>query len=125
MLPLIVRAAGSGITLYIVQVNYSAINVSVTVDSLQPAYRSYPEAGYVHNVSLFDIQELPSGPHTVSVKLLDYTYSSDDGYAYGNGTSSLVFDSAVINQADVASPKTTQGSSASTKYDIPNTLGQT
>ncbi|KAF7968829.1 hypothetical protein HWV62_29234 [Athelia sp. TMB] len=120
-------ASGSGITLYIVQVNFSAINVSITVDSLQPAYRSYPEAGYVHNVSLFDVQELPSGPHTVNVALLNYVYSSDDAYAYGNGTSALVFDFAVVNEAIVAgtstpstaAPAPTQTSPSSTSKSSP------
>ncbi|KAF7981269.1 hypothetical protein HWV62_34161 [Athelia sp. TMB] len=98
---------GSGITIYIVQVNFAAVNVSIVVDNLQPTYRTYAEPQYyLHNFSLFDIQELPSGPHTVNIALLDSSYSSGDRYAYPNGTSALVFDYAVVNEINVAGSST-------------------
>ncbi|KAF7970653.1 hypothetical protein HWV62_23348 [Athelia sp. TMB] len=119
---MVIPFQGSGITLYIVQVNFSAVNVSITVDNLQPEYQVYPEAGYLHNVTLFNVQGLPFGPHTISVGLLDYAYTSRDAYAYKNGTSTLVFDFAVVNEASAsitpgpstAAPAPTQKSSSST-----------
>ncbi|KAF7971903.1 hypothetical protein HWV62_19465 [Athelia sp. TMB] len=118
---MVIPFQGSGITLYIVQVNFSAVNVSITVDNLQPEYQVYPEAGYLHNVTLFNVQGLPFGPHTISVGLLDYAYTSRDAYAYKNGTSTLVFDFAVVNEASAsitpgpstAAPAPTQKSSKS------------
>jgi len=98
---------GSGITIYVVQVNFAAINVSVTVDSLLPAIRTFPEPQwYLHNFSLFDIQELPSGSHTVDVALLDSQYNANDKYVYTNGTSALAFDFAIINDQLISSSST-------------------
>ena len=99
--------AGSGITIYVVQVNFAAINVSVTVDSLQPTIRTFPEPQwYLHNFSLFDIQELPSGNHTIDLALLDTQYNTGDKYAYTNGTSALAFDYAIVND-QLISPSST------------------
>ncbi|KZP03732.1 hypothetical protein FIBSPDRAFT_1055111 [Athelia psychrophila] len=98
---------GSGIEIFVVQVNYAALNVSIVVDTLLPSYHYYAEPQYyLHNFSLFQIQELPTGFHTVTIKLLDSQYASDDRYAYVNGTSALVFDYATVNEINIASGST-------------------
>lgn len=110
---------GSGIDIMVVQVNFTAINVSIAVDSLPPTITEVPERGYLHNFSLFAIQELPWGPHSVVVTLLDYTYPTTAGYVYTNGTSGLVFDYAIINEENLAAtsssaqPSATGGSTPS------------
>ncbi|KZP20677.1 hypothetical protein FIBSPDRAFT_1044709 [Athelia psychrophila] len=98
---------GSGIEIMVVQVNYAALNVSIVVDTLLPSYHYYAEPQYyLHNFSLFQIQELPTGFHTVTIKLLDSQYASGDRYAYVNGTSALVFDYATVNEINIASGST-------------------
>lgn len=101
--------SGSGITIYVVQVNFAAINVSITVDSLSPTIRTFPEPQfYQHNFSLFQILELPTGSHIIDIALLDSQYGSGDKYAYTNGTSALVFDYAVVDQDDITVPNPSQ-----------------
>ncbi|KZP03730.1 hypothetical protein FIBSPDRAFT_458592 [Athelia psychrophila] len=98
---------GSGIEIFVVQVNYAALNVSIVVDTLLPSYHYYAEPQYyLHNFSLFQIEELPTGFHTVTIKLLDSQYASGDRYAYVNGTSALVFDYATVNEINIASGST-------------------
>src|ERR1700727_1778629 len=109
--------SGSGITIYVVQVNFAGINVSVTVDSQPPAIRTFPEPEYYqHNFSLFDIQELPLGNHIIDVALLDCQYNVSNRFAYTNGTSGLAFDSAVINDQQISPPlPTSSGGSRAVK----------
>ncbi|KZP20656.1 hypothetical protein FIBSPDRAFT_932122 [Athelia psychrophila] len=111
---------GSGIEIMVVQVNYAALNVSIVVDNLLPSYQHYPENIYVHNFSLFQIQELPTGPHTIMITLLDNQYASGDKFPYTNGTSAFVFDYATVNELDVSS-----GSTPSTGAGGPSATGST
>ena len=97
--------AGSGITIYVVQVNFAGINVSITVDTLAPTIRTFLEPKfYHHDFPLYDIQGLPWGSHFIDVALLDCQYNSSNRFAYPNGTSGLAFDRAVINDWQQISP---------------------
>ena len=65
-------------------------NQSVTATLPPPTPPSYQTP----NVSLFDVQLLPSADHTATISLSDWD----------NGTTSLFFDYALINQSYVESP---------------------
>jgi len=107
----------SGITIYVVQVNFAGINVSVSVDSLLPSIRTFLEPKfYQHNFPLFDIQGLTSGDHTIDVALLDCQYNASNLFAYPNGTSALAFDYATINDQQIvttSAPATSSTASSS------------
>jgi hypothetical protein len=111
------RITGSGITIYVVQVNFAGINVSVTVDALPPSIRTFLEPKfYQHNFPLFDIQGLTSGDHTIDVALLDCQYNASNLFAYPNGTSALAFDYAIINDQQIvttSAPATSSTASSS------------
>lgn len=65
---------------------------------------------YVHNQSIYEAQNLPSGDHTVNVNLLNYQYAGDELFAYTNGTSAFAFDYAVVNEDFVAASTGTSSS---------------
>jgi hypothetical protein len=103
---------GSGISVYIMHAGFQGITVSLTIDGGQSVTATLPPptppSYQTPNVSLFDLQLLPSADHTATINLLDWE----------NGTTSLYFDYALINESYVelpsSTPSTTSHASTST-----------
>ena len=91
---------GSGITVFVYQAGPVGINASITIDGAhaQTNVLSAPPApAYeIANVSMFDVQQLPSAPHTLSLLINDLSGSY----------SGMMFDYAYVNESLVASTAT-------------------
>ncbi|KAG8217278.1 hypothetical protein J3R82DRAFT_5372 [Butyriboletus roseoflavus] len=98
---LTVPFTGSGITVYAYQAGPVGINASITIDGAyaQTNVLSAPPApAYeIANVSMFNVQQLPSGPHTLNLLINDLSGSY----------SGMMFDYAYVNESLVANSTTT------------------
>ncbi|KAH0830355.1 hypothetical protein J3R83DRAFT_1749 [Lanmaoa asiatica] len=103
---------GSGISVYVIHAGFQGISASLTIDGGQSATTSLPPPAppsyQTPNVSLFNIQSLPSADHTATINLLDWN----------GGTTSLYFDYALINETHV---ELSVSSSATFLPQIPST----
>lgn len=103
---------GSGITMYVYNAGASGMTASFSVDGGTAASNSIdapPGPTFqVSNVSLFDIQGLPTGNHTMTMTLLDWN----------NGPTFMKFDYAHVNETFVAAPAKTSSTSS-----VTSTLG--
>ena len=97
---------------------FQGITVSLTIDGGQSVTATLPPptppSYQTPNVSLFDLQLLPSADHTATINLLDWE----------NGTTSLYFDYALINESYVelaSSTSTTSHAGTSTTLATPTT----
>lgn len=106
ILPLL-STLGSGITMYVFNAGLSGMTASFSVDG-GPAVSNtiqapLPPTYQVSNVSLYNIQGIPTGNHTMKMTVLDWT---------GSGTAtSMKFDYAYVNETFVATPATSSTSS--------------
>ncbi|KAF8432433.1 hypothetical protein L210DRAFT_3763893 [Boletus edulis BED1] len=106
---LTVPFTGSGITVYVNQAGPVGINASITVDGANAqtnVLNAPPAPAYqIANVSMFDVQQLPSGSHTLKLLINDL---------FGSYTG-MMFDYAYVNETLVANTTltTTTTSSAS------------
>ncbi|KAG6379178.1 hypothetical protein JVT61DRAFT_11620 [Boletus reticuloceps] len=106
---LTVPFTGSGITVYVNQAGPVGINASITVDGANAqtnVLNAPPAPAYqIANVSMFDVQRLPSGSHTLKLLINDL---------FGSYTG-MMFDYAFVNETLVANTTltTTTTSSAS------------
>jgi hypothetical protein len=98
---------GSGITMYVLSAGFSGITASFSVDGAPAVSDSVPAPPgptfQVPNVSMYEVQNLPSGNHTMVMTVLDWEGSA----------SSMKFDYAFVNETFVAAPTTTSATSAS------------
>ena len=108
---------GSGITIYVYQSGPIGINASFAVDGNHSQTRvlNAPEApNYaIANVSMFNIQQLTSGPHTGSLTVNDI-FGSYSG---------MIWDYAYVNEtlATTPAPGTTTSASTTSSSSIPTT----
>lgn len=97
---------GSGITVFVYQAGPVGINASMSIDGAhaQTNVLSAPPApSYeIANVSMFDVQQLPSGTHTLSLLINDLSGSY----------SGMMFDYAYINESLVTDTTTTTPTTA-------------
>ncbi|KAF8432436.1 hypothetical protein L210DRAFT_3633417, partial [Boletus edulis BED1] len=98
---------GSGLSVYVVQAGFQGVNAKLTIDGGQSVTATLhpptPPSYQTPNVLLFDLQSLPSADHTATINLLNWQ----------NGTTSLYFDYALVNESHVqipVSPPTTSPS---------------
>ncbi|KAF8558506.1 hypothetical protein OG21DRAFT_1504249 [Imleria badia] len=115
---------GSGVSVYVMHAGFQGITASLTIDGGQSVTATLPAPAppsyQTPNVSLFDLQSLPSADHTATINLLDWE----------NGTTSLYFDYARINESYVelpASPSTSSlpsSSSLSTSLPVNSTTAE-
>ncbi|KAF8842530.1 hypothetical protein BDN67DRAFT_965643 [Paxillus ammoniavirescens] len=98
---------GSGITMYVLSAGFSGITASFSVDGVPAVSDSIPAPPgptfQTPNVSMYEVQNLPSGNHTMVMTILDWEGSP----------SSMKFDYAFVNETFVAAPTTTSATSAS------------
>ncbi|KIK99729.1 hypothetical protein PAXRUDRAFT_822412 [Paxillus rubicundulus Ve08.2h10] len=101
---LTVPFTGSGIAIYVYQAGPVGINASITIDGAHAetsVLNAPPGPAYqVANVSMFDVQQLLSGPHTLQL-LINDLFGSYSG---------MMFDYAYINESLVTSPPTSSAS---------------
>ncbi|KAF8123743.1 hypothetical protein EV363DRAFT_758214 [Boletus edulis] len=104
---LTVPFTGSGITVYVNQAGPVGINASITVDGANAQTKvlnAPPAPAYqIANVSMFDVQQLPSGSHTLKLLINDLSGSY----------TGMMFDYAYVNETLVANTTLTTTSSAS------------
>ncbi|KAN0075399.1 hypothetical protein V8E55_011422 [Tylopilus felleus] len=94
--------------MYVFSAGFSGMTASFSIDSGTAVPNSIqappPPAYQISNVSLYDIQGIPTGNHTMKMTLLDW----------GTGGTSMKFDYAYINETFVASPTTTSSTPSMT-----------
>ena len=99
---------GSGITIYVYQSGPVGINASFSVDGTHAQTKVFsapPAPAYsIANVSMFDVQQLISGPHTASLTVNDL-FGSYSG---------MIWDYAYVNETLVTTPAPETTTSAST-----------
>jgi hypothetical protein len=95
---------GSGITVYVYQAGPVGINASITIDGANAqtnVLNAPPGPAYqVANVSMFDVQQLLSGSHTLQL-LINDLFGSYSG---------MMFDYAYVNESLVTSAPTSSAS---------------
>ena len=100
---------------------FQGISASLTIDGGQSVTATLPAPAppsyQTPNVSLFNIQSLPSAVHTVTINLLDWE----------SGTTSLYFDYALINETYVELPvsivsSTSAAAQSTTTQSAPTSL---
>lgn len=95
---------GSGITMYVFNAGASGMTASFSVDggtAVSNTIQTPPPPTYqVSNVSLYDIQGLSSGNHTMNMTILDWNGSA----------TSMKFDYAYVNESFVPPPATVTSS---------------
>ncbi|KAH7890024.1 hypothetical protein F5I97DRAFT_1924520 [Phlebopus sp. FC_14] len=105
---------GSGITIYVYQAGPVGINASITVDGAHAAtnvLNAAPAPNYeISNVSMFDVQQLQTGTHSLNLLINDMLGSY----------SGMMFDYAYINETLVTSAPTSTGSSTATSTSTPS-----
>ncbi|KAH0830352.1 hypothetical protein J3R83DRAFT_1746 [Lanmaoa asiatica] len=103
---LTVPFTGSGITVYVYQAGPVGINASITIDTVHAktnVLSAPPAPAYeIANVSMFDVQQLPSGPHTLSLLINNLSGSY----------SGMMFDYAYVNESLVTNSTTTTSTMA-------------
>ena len=99
---------GSGIAMYVFNAGFSGMTASFSIDggtAVSSTIQAPPPPAYqISNVSLYDIQGIPTGNHTMKMTLLNW----------GTGGTSMKFDYAYINETFVASPTTTSSTPSMT-----------
>ncbi|KAF8432434.1 hypothetical protein L210DRAFT_2841165 [Boletus edulis BED1] len=104
---------GSGITMYVFNAGASGMTAGFSIDggtAIPNSIDAPPGPTFqVSNVSLYDIQGLPTGNHTMKMTLLDWN---------GGGTS-MKFDYARVNETFVALPVSTSTSASQTSSQTP------
>lgn len=92
---------GSGITMYVFNAGLSGMTASFAIDGGKAVSNSIdappPPTYQVSNVSLYSIQGLTTGNHTMVMTILDWNGSP----------TSMKFDYAYVNETFVAAPATT------------------
>ncbi|KAF8842529.1 hypothetical protein BDN67DRAFT_965641 [Paxillus ammoniavirescens] len=130
---LTVPFTGSGITVYVYQAGPVGINASITIDGAHAetnVLNAPPGPAYqVANVSMFDVQQLLSGPHTLQL-LINDLFGSYSGmmfdYAYVNEslvTSSPASSSISLTPAGSPTSTTTSISSPGSHVDVGAIVG--
>ncbi|KAF9228704.1 hypothetical protein BS17DRAFT_772381 [Gyrodon lividus] len=98
---------GSGITMYVLSAGFSGITASFSVDGAPATSNTIPTPPgptfQTPNVSMYEVQNLPTGNHTMVMTVLNWSGSA----------SSMKFDYAFINETFVAEPATTSATSVS------------
>ncbi|KIK99730.1 hypothetical protein PAXRUDRAFT_822414 [Paxillus rubicundulus Ve08.2h10] len=93
--------------MYVLSAGFSGITASFSVDGAPAISDSIPAPPgptfQAPNVSMYEVQNLPSGNHTMVMTVLDWEGSA----------SSMKFDYAFVNETFVATPTTTSAASAS------------
>ena len=111
------RPLGSGITVYVLQAGPQGMSASLSIDSgtATTATLGAPPSPqyYIPHVTLFSVQNIPSGTHTAVMTVLDWN----------GGFSGMMLDYFDINQAEVAGP-TTGSSPSSGSSSSPTTAAQ-
>lgn len=108
---------GSGITIYVYQAGPVGINASITVDGAYAqtnVLKAPPASAYqIANVSMFDVQQLPSGPHTLKLRINDL-FGSYSGmmFDYAHVNESLVVNTATTTSASTTATSTSSSTSA-------------
>ncbi|KAF9234042.1 hypothetical protein BU15DRAFT_79500 [Melanogaster broomeanus] len=101
--------AGSGITMYVLSAGFSGITASFSVDgstAIPNSVDAPPAPTYqTPNVSMFQVQGLVSGNHTMVMTVLDWNGSA----------SSMKFDYALVNETFVAAPTTTSAAASTSQ----------
>jgi hypothetical protein len=104
---------GSGATIYVLVAGQTGINSSISVDNAPEIISALPAADAPYflkaNVSLFDVQSLASGLHTVTLTLL----------SWNDNLSGMFLDSVSINETIVSTPTSTSMSTASATSSMP------
>ncbi|KAH7928206.1 hypothetical protein BV22DRAFT_1044868 [Leucogyrophana mollusca] len=104
---------GSGITYFVFQSGPVGINATITIDGKSPQttfLAAPPGPAYqISNVSMFNVQGLPSGSHSAQILINDLSGSY----------SGMMFDYAYVNESTVATTSTT--SVGSTSSSSPST----
>lgn len=107
---------GTGATLYVLQAGSQGLNVSVSVDDGPDTFNTLaPPQGpdfYQSNVSLFDVQSLSFGQHSLVLTVYDY----------GLGSSNMMFDYATINNnlaVNTTVTTLTSSSSSTSTLEVP------
>ncbi|KAF8558510.1 hypothetical protein OG21DRAFT_1504252 [Imleria badia] len=125
---LTVPFTGSGITVYVYQAGPVGINASITIDNAHAqtnVLNAPPAPNYENtNVSMFNVQQLQSGPHTLSLLINDLSGSYSGmmfDYAYVN--ESLVTTTTTTTTATSTSTPTPTGSSSVSHSDIGAIVG--
>ncbi|KAH0830353.1 hypothetical protein J3R83DRAFT_1747 [Lanmaoa asiatica] len=99
---------GSGITMYVFNAGFSGMTASFSVDggaAVSNMTQAPPPPNYqVSNVSLYNLQGLPSGNHAMKMTILDWNGSSTH----------MKFDYAYVNESFVAIPATTSSTTSMT-----------
>ena len=101
------RPLGSGITVYVLQAGPQGMSASLSIDSgtATTATLGAPPAPqyYISHVTLFNVQNIPSGTHTAVMTVLDWN----------GGFSGMMLDYFDINEVEVAGPTTSSSPSPS------------
>ena len=110
---------GSGITMYVFNAGLSGMTASFSIDggtAVSNTTQAPPPPTYqVSNVSLYSIQGLPTGNHTMTMTVLDWSGSA----------TSMKFDYAYINETFMETPATTSSTSSMTSTSASQTPTQT
>ncbi|KAF8558505.1 hypothetical protein OG21DRAFT_1481486 [Imleria badia] len=110
---------GSGITIYVLQAGPQGMSASLSIDSgtATTATLGAPPAPqyYIPHVTLFNVQNIPSGTHTAAMTVLDWN----------GGFSGMMLDYIDVNQAVVTGPTTSSSSSPSPSPSANPTTGST
>ena len=107
---------GSGVTLYVSQAGPNGVFVNISVDGNSSTTKILdpppPPDFYQSNVSIFDIQSLPSTSHTINLRVLSYFLMFD--YAAVNTTIvSPIPSSSSSSESSTTSPSSSISSSTS------------
>ena len=94
--------------MYVFNAGMSGVTASFAIDGGKAVSNSIdappPPTYQVSNVSLYSIQGLPSGNHTMVMTVLDWNGSS----------TSMKFDYAYVNETSVAAPATSSSTASTT-----------
>ncbi|KAF7974525.1 hypothetical protein HWV62_11986 [Athelia sp. TMB] len=111
---------GSGATVYVKTAGMEGVNASITIDgdassTNYSSLPSTPPAYQTANVSLFSVQGLVSGSHTIDLRVVDYQGS----------WSNMFLDSIAINETLVTAPATSSTSSSLTSTSSASSTAST
>jgi len=113
----LIPTPGSGLTIYVLQAGPQGMSASLSIDSgtATTATLGAPPAPqyYIPHVTLFNVQNIPSGTHTAVMTVLDWN----------GGFSGMMLDYIDVNQAEVAGP--TSGSPTPTTAQSPSSTPPT
>ena len=121
----LLSTSGSGITMYVFSAGLSGVTASFSVDggtAVSNSTGAPPGPTFqMSNVSVYDIQGLPTGNHTITMTLLDWN----------GGPTFMRFDYAHVNETYVGDPVKTSSTSSmiltsiSTSFTSSQTPSQT